>query len=187
MHLTSDLLTPISGTLTLEQIRWADSPATAVHSTNVHVVVGPATSAVVWQGNADVALGGLAAARTQSFVRLTFEPDSDQASSPTKLEPVHTELWLSIFREAELPVAAPRVVRISQLSPTRASVHVATNSTAARVTVECSTVVGAFSDGALTLLAGAAPSLLLFEGRRAFTLEEFTSGLRVRSLRDTYD
>ena len=134
----------------------------------------------------------------RAFVRLTFTPEAadtpegaraaDAPEGGAPLPPaVTTDHWLVPFKSAVLPRAAPRVVRLRQLSPTSAEVHLATNVTAAFVSVECWKVVGAFSDGAFTLLAGAPPLALRFEARRAFALAELAEGLRVRSLRDTYE
>ena len=62
----------------------------------------------------------------------------------------------------------------------------ASNATAAFVNVECSSVVGAFSDAAFTLLGGAPPTTITFTAQAAFEKGEFVAALRVRSLRDSY-
>ena len=60
----------------------------------------------------------------------------------------------------------------------------AADATAAFVTIESLAVVGAFSGGAFTLLAGGAATVT-FRAREHFSVDALRRGLRVRSLADT--
>ena len=60
----------------------------------------------------------------------------------------------------------------------------AADATAAFVTLESLAVVGAFSGGAFTLLAGGAATVT-FRAREHFSVDVLRRGLRVRSLADT--
>ena len=96
--------------------------------------------------------------------------------------------WLGDFRQTELPRAALEVIDVErglQGGDAAARVHVRTNRTLAFVTLECSTVVGAFSDAGFTMLAGERRTLG-FTARAPFGLGAFARGLPARSLRDTY-
>ena len=96
-----------------------------------------------------------------------------------------TDHWMADWRVIELPRGTAQIVRAERAAPTAARLLVRANTTLAFVTVECSSVVGAFSDAGFTLLAGE-ERLLDFRARAPFELGAFTDGLHVRSLRDTY-
>jgi len=99
--------------------------------------------------------------------------------------PVVTHAWLAPFREVDLPPARLQLISLKQTSPTTAEIVMTTNATAAFVTLEADTVVGAFSDGGVLMLAGAPPHTFRFVGRTPFALDELRAGLRARSLSDT--
>ena len=94
--------------------------------------------------------------------------------------------WLAPFRDVDLPAATPRVLSVTQLSATSAIVRLSSDATAAFVSVECSAVVGAFSDAGFLLLAGDAPTSIWFVAQEPFEKKAFETALRVTSLRDTY-
>ena len=90
---------------------------------------------------------------------------------------------------AQLPLAAISVVQVTPSSSTEARVVLRSDMAAAFVSVD-SAVPGAFSDGAFTMLP-AVDFTLTFTARNPLTAQqwtdEFTKGLQVRSLRDTYN
>ena len=77
-----------------------------------------------------------------------------------------------------------RITRVEQTAPDSATVAVAADATAAFVTLESLAVVGAFSGGAFTLLAGGTATVT-FRAREHFSVDALRRGLRVRSLADT--
>ena len=83
-----------------------------------------------------------------------------------------------------------RIVSTEQTSATTARVTVRAAAAAAFVLLESHRVAGSFSDGAFAMLPGVDVALT-FTARRALSATEwrgtFVDGLRVRSLRDTYD
>jgi hypothetical protein len=95
-------------------------------------------------------------------------------------------VWLTPFKSARMTRAQPAIVSLAQTSLTRAVLRILSNATAALVAVESDAVVGAFSDGAFTLLAGEVRELT-FEARAPFALEQMRQGLSVRSVWDTYE
>ena len=78
-----------------------------------------------------------------------------------------------------------QVMQVLQTSPTSANVTLRANATAAFVSVESWSVVGAFSDGAFNMLP-ARDVTVRFVAKEAFESGSFTKGLKARSLRDTY-
>ena len=95
--------------------------------------------------------------------------------------------WLSQFKDAVLPPPAIAVSKVTPASDTTATVLLRSQHAAAFVAVETS-VAGAFSDGAFTMLP-ATDYPLTFTARAPLTAKQwaaFGAGLRVRSLRDTY-
>ena len=174
---------PVRGTLHVELHLWATSPARAVEVVSSTVEVGAQTAAVIGRVAMAAQLGVAAGryAREDAFLVLRLEADHDPA-----VVLAATEVWLTAFRRARLPPARPLVTSIDQVSPTRAVLRLLSNATAALVAVECDSVVGAFSDGGLTLLAGQGRELS-FEARAPFELATLRRGLRVRSVWDTYE
>ena len=142
-----------------------------------------------------VALGlgpGAKIARDDAFVRLSFEPNDASAtpgavpSTGRAFVSAFVDVWLSPFKSARMTRAQPAIVSLAQTSLTRAVLRILSNATAALVAVESDAVVGAFSDGAFTLLAGEVRELT-FEARAPFALEQMRQGLSVRSVWDTYE
>ena len=183
VHLTNDGAAA-SGTLTVELFRWADAapaaPAAAVPAAKVSV--GAHTSALVMTAHLAPLLAAAATDRNHSVVRLTFAPDGDGAAPP-----VVAFHFLTPFKYAKLPSAAAanlRITKVEQTAPDSATVAVAADATAAFVTLESLAVVGAFSGGAFTLLAGGAATVT-FRAREHFSVDALRRGLRVRSLADT--
>ena len=183
VHLTNDGAAA-SGTLTVELFRWADAapaaPAAAVPAAKVSV--GAHTSTLVSTAHLAPLLAAAATDRNHSVVRLTFAPDGDGAAPP-----VVAFHFLTPFKYAKLPSAAAanlRITKVEQTAPDSATVAVAADATAAFVTLESLAVVGAFSGGAFTLLAGGAATVT-FRAREHFSVDALRRGLRVRSLADT--
>jgi beta-mannosidase len=195
VHLSNDALRRVEGTLRVSIHRWADAPAQALAQAEQRVAVDAASSHAVWR----LDLGALLRQSSTSapltprtaFARLAFVPASDGARRRAEAADAQSELtasyWLAPFRTVELPEARPRILHVAQLSPTSATVQLASNVTAAFVTVECRSVVGAFSDAGFLLLAGHAPVTLTFVAQAPFALDAFAPALSVRSLRDTYE
>ena len=101
---------------------------------------------------------------------MSRHPRPENATGPAETKP---------FPRSVAPARAA-IVSLAQTSAKSAALTARSNATAALVSVECDSVVGAFSDGAFTLLAGEARALS-FEARAPFELEELRRGLRVRS------
>ena len=78
-----------------------------------------------------------------------------------------------------------QVTQVVQTSPTTANVTLRANASAAFVSVESWSVVGAFSDGAFNMLPRR-DATVSFVAKEAFESSSFAKGLKVRSLRDTY-
>lgn len=97
-------------------------------------------------------------------------------------------MWLSRFKDAELPISSIRVSQISRLDDwgtTRARIMLTANATAAFVSVLSTAVCGAFDDGGFILMGGTHRSLE-FVAKEPFQMDAFKRGLRIRSLRDSY-
>ena len=118
--------------------------------------------------------------RNHSVVRLTFAPDGDGAAPP-----VVAFHFLTPFKYAKLASAAAANLRVKveQTAPDSATVAVAADATAAFVALESLAVVGAFSGGAFTLLAGGAATVT-FRAREPFSVDALRRGL-ASSLADT--
>ena len=188
VHLTSDLAYRVSGTLRVELHAWQAASADPVDSRSVSVAIDPQSSAAVYSVPIDSLLPS-GSSREDHFLRLSLWPAglaSASASVVASTEPLSVAYhWLAAFAQVELPRAQPHVVAIEQAAPTRASVWIASNQTAAFVSLESSFVDGAFSDGAFTLLPGQTVQLD-FLAQQPFDLAELRRGLLVRSLSDTY-
>jgi len=186
VHLTSDHSAPLAGTLLIELHRWAQpAPARAAATRSAKVVAPALGSASVFTVEMAPLLAAAKAAPTTAFLRLVFR--SNVSSAPIQGEACH---WLTPMKEAILPPAVPVVVATTILDAGRAQVRLRSDRTAAFVSVASLNISGAFSDGAFLLLAGAEKNLT-FVARTPLadhaSWDGFRAGLRVRSLRDTYD
>jgi len=182
VHLSSDHQVNISGTLHVQIIRWLDSPAVPAAEATAQVTALALGSSCVWSAPIAPLLARARVNRTAAFVRLMFEPE---INSPVKrLEAFH---WLTVLKDAALPLVAVHVVAVTIDSAEHATVQLHSIATAAFVSLESHHVAGAFSDGAFTLLAGVTRKID-FTARHADEKQwaTFESGLRIRSLRDTY-
>ena len=175
-HLTSDLGAGANGTLVVEVYAWADAPAAPRATRRAHVVAPARWSAEVWNVQLSALLDEARTQRAEAFVRLTFDGGASGASVAFH--------WLAPFKDVALPPAKLEVVTATQTAADRALITLRSESTAAFATVESDGVVGAFSDGAFTLLAGRNASVE-FTGRTPFALPDLLRGLRLRSLADT--
>jgi beta-mannosidase len=190
VHAASDLPGAVAGTLRVDVHLWATAPAWPAHSLELPVSIAAEASAIVHEVSL-VALGlgpGAKIARDDAFVRLSFEPN-DASAAPGAVPStgrVFVDVWLTPFKSARMTRAQPAIVSLAQTSLTRAVLRILSNATAALVAVESDAVVGAFSDGAFTLLAGEVRELT-FEARAPFALEQMRQGLSVRSVWDTYE
>ena len=190
VHAASDLIGAVAGTLRVDVHLWATAPAWPAHSLELPVSIAAEASAMVHEVSL-VALGlgpGAKIAREDAFMRLSFEPN-DASAAPDAVPSAgraFIDVWLTPFKSARMTRAQPAIVSLAQTSLTRAVLRLLSNATAALVAVECDAVVGAFSDGAFTLLAGQVRELT-FEARAPFTLEQMRQGLSVRSVWDTYE
>jgi hypothetical protein len=190
VHAASDLPGAVAGTLRVDVHLWATAPAWPAHSLEVPVSIAAEASAMVHEVSL-VALGlgpGAKIARDDAFVRLSFEPN-DASAAPGAVPStgrVFVDVWLTPFKSARMTRAQPAIVSLAQTSLTRAVLRILSNATVALVAVESDAVVGAFSDGAFTLLAGEVRELT-FEARAPFALEQMRQGLSVRSVWDTYE
>ena len=187
IHMSNDASRLVGGTLCVQLYRWRDAPAVPIAEVERTVVIDAASSHEVWRVDlaamvqaASVTAPSLSAALSAVYVRLSFSPTATGDAASTAFH------WPVPFKQVDLPMARPRVVHAEQMSPTTASIRVATNLTAAFVTLECAAVIGAFSDAGFLLSAGAAPSTVVFTAQQPFELDRFVAALRVRSLRDTY-
>ena len=185
VHLTSDRSAALAGTLIVELHLWAQAPARAA-ATRTATVVAPALgSSAVFSLEMAPLLAAAKAAPTSAFLRLVFH--SNSSSGPIEAEACH---WLTPMKGAVLPPAEPTVVGTTILDAGRAQVRLRSDHTAAFVSVTSLNISGAFSDGAFLLLAGAEKNLT-FVARSPLAdhaaWDGFHAGLRVRSLRDTYD
>ena len=194
VHAASDLIGAVAGTLRVDVHLWATAPAWPAHSLELPVSIAAEASAMVHEVSL-VALGlgpGAKIARDDAFVRLSFEPNDASAtpgavpSTGRAFVSAFVDVWLSPFKSARMTRAQPAIVSLAQTSLTRAVLRILSNATAALVAVESDAVVGAFSDGAFTLLAGEVRELT-FEARAPFALEQMRQGLSVRSVWDTYE
>ena len=184
IHLSNDLPRRVEGTLRVRLYRWRDAPAYPLAELETRAAIPPASSHMVWRVDLMQMMllqtpQRVALPPSAVFARLTFVPAEPEAEA---VEAFH---WLAPFKEVELPAAQPRILHVAQVSPTAAAISLASNATAAFVTVECATVIGAFSDAAFLLLAGDAPTTVTFEAQAPFALDAFAAALRVRSLSDT--
>ena len=148
------------------------------------VTVGPARTSSVWVG--DRMLGRAAeVAAGDGFVHLEL---SGRVVGLGGLV-ASTEHWLTPPKDAALPRATVSIVGVERTGARTARVTLRSDRTAAFVTLESPSVVGAFSDGGFLLRAGEERTLE-FEARTDFAVGvegfEMLPGLRVRSLRDTY-
>ena len=148
------------------------------------VTVGPARTSSVWVG--DRMLGRAAeVAAGDGFVHLEL---SGRVGGLGGLV-ASTEHWLTPPKDAALPRATVSIVGVERTGARTARVTLRSDRTAAFVTLESPSVVGAFSDGGFLLRAGEERTLE-FEARTDFAVGvegfEMLPGLRVRSLRDTY-
>ena len=169
----------VEGTLLLRLFSFGTTaPAQPLTELRVPMSIGPACSKEVWVGEA--LLGHALAHGQQPFLRLELV---DTATSTPLAAPAHQ--WLVDWRTATLPLARITIAGVEALSDRRAGIRISADATAAFVTVECSSVVGVFSDAGFVLLAGEEHTLE-FEARDAFELTAFQAGLHARSLRDTY-
>jgi len=182
VSLTSDLLEPVSGILTIQVIRWFDAPAAPRTTMRERVRVSAASSAVVASAPLTTLLANASATREDSFLRLLFEPDAPTSQLHNNVEADVFPLKLS---DVDLPRGALSLTLVKQLSPTRAVVEISANATVVFAAVESLNVVGAFGDGMFTLLAGSTKPIG-FKATAPFELDTFSRGLRLRSLRDSY-
>ena len=148
------------------------------------VTVGAARTSSVWVG--DRMLGRAAeVAAGDGFVHLEL---SGRVGGLGGLV-ASTEHWLTPPKDAALPRATVSIVGVERTGARTARVTLRSDRTAAFVTLESPSVVGAFSDGGFLLRAGEERTLE-FEARTDFAVGvegfEMLPGLRVRSLRDTY-
>ena len=181
IHLSNDKPTRVEGTLLVQLFRWRDAPARPVAQADKAVVMNAAASGEVWTLDLMPLMMQQQPplAPSATFARLTY---THTGPEPTAIA-YH---WMVPFKDIDLPIATPKILSVVQPSPTTATIQVASNATAAFVNVECSSVVGAFSDAAFTLLGGAPPTTITFTAQAAFEKGVFVAALRVRSLRDSY-
>ena len=168
----------IEGTLRIRLYLWADAPARPVAEVTARVSVGPACTKAVWVGYPR--LGQTGVPPSEAFVRLELQAAGDETLLAS------ADHWLVQWKEAVLPRAAVRIVSVKKTSDRGALITVGSNRSAAFVSVECASVVGAFSDAGFALLAGETRDLSFLARGAHFELGAFVSGLRARSLRDTY-
>lgn len=194
VHVTSDLTAAASGALTIDVLRWADAPAVPAANLSLRVAAPPLGSSLVWRGDVGALLAAAKTDAPSAFLRLTLDYSlgvdgaERRAAAPRGAPPARavSYMWLSAPKEAGLPPAAPAVSSVAQLADDRARVTLTSSSTAAFVSLESSTLAGAFSDGAFMLLAGQSAEVD-FVGRAPFAAAALRASLRVRSLRDTYE
>ena len=175
VHVTSDQTKAQEGTLTVELFAWADAPAKSLATRAIEASVPALTSKRVYVLSLEELLGGAQTTRNASFVRLRFGG----------VEAFH---WLAPMKDALLPRASVRVVGTAVLAADTASVTLRADRTAAFVSLSSLHVAGAFGDGVFPLLAGEERNVS-FTARTppADAWASFRGGLRVRSLRDSYD
>ena len=193
---------------------WADAPARPVVEVSARVSIGPACTKAVWVGQP--LLGNRAVASAEAFVRLELtgthvsaaaaaagtaavgaaaaseaaseaaERGVEEAVGGSETLLASADHWLVQWKEAVLPRADVKIVSVRKTSDRGAIITIGSNRSAAFVSVECASVVGAFSDAGFALLAGETRELRFLAKGGHFELDEFVSGLRARSLRDTY-
>jgi beta-mannosidase len=180
--LTSDLASPVRATLRVALHRWGvQQRSQGVHILSCSVLVESAGTGECASADLSTAMASAGCGSADCFVSLEGTALVDGV--PKSLS---AQAFLTPLKDANLPIASLQVGSPTKLGAKRASVTVTTNATAVYVALESATVIGRFVPNAFMLFPGD-QVLVDFVAREAFDIDRWHAGLKIRSLRDTYD
>lgn len=179
--LTSDLASTVQATLHVALHRWGVQQrleGAHVLSCNVTVAAGTSECPAI---DLSAAMEIASCASADCFVSL--EGSVMVGGVPKSLS---AQAFLTPLKAANLPIASLQIGSPTKVATKRASVTVTSNATAVYVALESAAVVGRFVPNAFLIFPGD-QVLVDFEAREAFDIDRWHAGLKIRSLRDTYD
>jgi len=174
VFLTSDLMQPINGVLSVELYNWNGLRQNTWNTTFALEALG---SEQLWSSTIS-SMTSSQCQRNECFVYLSAYDTSQNLLATNTF-------WLSNFSQVALQEAELQIVSVTQVSSSTASITVHSSAVAPYVMLSSGSIRGRFSDNSFLMFQGQEVTLT-FYGWQSFTADQLQSALTIKSLGDTY-